>query len=151
MARACKAAEKNCYPDILEEDTEASVETNAVTRSVIRLTMQLPIKKIVVGSVSGKTVAAIARHRPEIKILTFVTSETLMRQLNIFRNVIPMYIRNDLPSDRDWLVSALAQYGVDSRHLRPEDMIILVTGAGVAGKKVNSIVEIAKVFDVCDL
>jgi pyruvate kinase len=152
MARACLAAEEACVPDIMPENSPiASVETDAIARSVIDLTLELPINKIVVGTGSGTTVASIARHRPDIGVLAFVPSEMLMRQLNIFRNVTPVLVEEDLPSDRDWLVRALAQHGVNHRYLRAEDMVIMVTGSGIAGKSRNSIVEVAKVFDVCEI
>jgi pyruvate kinase len=151
MARACRAAEQVCSPEILTARTNSNIETDAIARSVIQLTQELPVQKIVVGSISGKTVASIARHRPKINILALVRSKMLMRQLNLFRNVTPLYVKEDLPSDRDWLVSALTRVGVDNRHLRPEDLVVLVSGSGISGKSENSIIEVAKVFDVCDI
>jgi len=151
MAKACREAETACGPDILCESSSASVETDAVARSVVDLVEELPINKIVVGSASGVSVLSIARHRPPVGIVAFVNSGMLMRQLNLVRNVYPVCVDERLPVDRDWLVRALAEYGRNAGVLKSEDMVVLVTGSGIAGKSRNTIVEVARVFDVCNM
>lgn len=151
MAKVCIAAEETCCCEPLEGKTDASIETDSLARSVVELAEELPIRKIVVGTRTGTSVISIARHRPQQEIVAFVNSELLMRQLNMVRGVYPVYVADEFPADRDWLVRALAEYGIKAGRLKPEDMVILMTGTGVAGKSRNSIVEITKVFDICQM
>jgi pyruvate kinase len=151
MAKACIEAESSCEPQILFGDSDASVSTDAVARSIIDLTSELPIKKIVVGCRSGNSVLSVSRHRPGPEILAFVNDEFLSRQLNIISGVRSIFVNDTFPADRDWLVRVLSEYGLKSGYLKPEDMIVLLTGSGIAGKSRNSILEVAKVFDICNV
>ncbi|MBN2100631.1 pyruvate kinase [Candidatus Dojkabacteria bacterium] len=149
MAKSCIAAEDVCHSDLMEGRTSSAVETDAIGRTVIELACELPISKIVVGSKTGNSVLSIARHRPIPEIVAFVGSPMLMRQLNIVRGVRPIYVEDKLPADRDWIVRVLAEYGLRRGYLSEEDMVIMVTGSGIVGKTRNSIIEVAKVFDIC--
>ncbi len=148
MSKICKDAESNCKPEILHGATSVSAETDAVARCVVEVTFDLPINKIVVGTKSGATAMSVARHRPGIGIIAFVNTATLMHQLNIVRGVVPVYVNEAFPSDRDWLVRALTNYGIKQSILKKEDMIVLVTGSGIVEKYRNTIMEVAKVFDI---
>jgi pyruvate kinase len=151
MAKVCKETELNYQTRIISGHTVASVETDAVAKYVVELCNELPVKKIVVGTSSGATALSISRHRPKQAIVAFVSSEILQSQLNLSRGVRPVFVRSELPSDRDWLVRAMMEYGVNSKLLKPEDLVVLVSGSGVAGKNRNTIVEVARVFQVRDI
>lgn len=151
MAKACMAAEEACFPDIVDGRSPASDETDSLARAAVDLTEELPISSIVVGSKSGSSVITVARHRPRPRIIAFVNSEMLMRQLNLVYGVTPVCVRVEFPADRDWLVRALVENGVKEGLLKKEDMVALMTGSGIAGKSRNSILEIAKVFDICQM
>lgn len=151
MAKVCKETESNYQTQIVSGHTVASVETDAVAKYVVELCNELPVKKIVVGTRSGATALSISRHRPKQEIVAFVASEILQGQLNLSRSVRPVLVRTELPSDRDWLVRAMMEYGVNSKLLKPEDLVVLVSGSGVAGKNSNTIVEVARVFQVRDI
>lgn len=151
MANICLESEGASVPQILFGDSDSSNTTDSVARSVIDLTTELPIKKIVIGSKTGSSVISVSRHRPDPEIVALVNSETLCRQLNLAFGVRPVYVKDDLPADRDWLVRALSEYAVKAGYLKPEDMVVLLTGSGIAGKTRNTILEVAKVFDVCNV
>ncbi len=151
MAKICIETEKSQkFHDLLGK-TSASPETDAVARTVVDLCRQLPIKKIAVGSKSGMTVISVARHRPGIDIVAFTNSEQLVRQLNLVNGVRPVLVNGETPADRDWVVKALLEKGLSGGYFKKEDMVVLLTGSGIAGKSRNSIVEVAKVFDICPM
>ncbi len=150
MAKAAKSAEDECSQEILFGPTDAPVESDAIARSVIEISWELPVTKIVVGSISGSTVMSIARHRPDVEIVAFCPSEIVMRQMNAVRGVRAVWVKDDLPEDRDWLVRVMMEHGLRCGLLKKEDMVILVSGAGTVGRSRGLIVEVAKVFDIAD-
>ncbi|MBN1618249.1 pyruvate kinase [Candidatus Dojkabacteria bacterium] len=151
MAKICIEAENSNMPELILEKTAASIETDSVCRCALELSYELPISKIVIGSKSGLSVMSVARHRPNVPIIAFVNSKMLSGQLNLVRGVIPVFIETEFPADRDWLVRVLSEYGVKKNLLNPADLVVLLCGSGVAGKYQNSILEVARVFDVCNL
>ncbi len=151
MASACVEAENSCQSQVLFGQTDASVFTDSIARSVIDLTDELPIDSIVVGTKTGNSVVSISRHRPGPEIIAFVNNGMLRRQLNLVYGVKPVFVSEKFPSDRDWLVRVLAEYGVKYGLLKPENTVVLITGSGIAGKARNTIVEVAKVFDICNV
>lgn len=148
MSRICREAEASAEPEILFGPTVVSAETDAIARSAASLSDELPVNKIIVGTKTGATAMSIARHRPGKEIIAFVNTGMLMRQLNMIRAVRPVYVNESFPADRDFLVKALVKYGLKRDLLKKEDMVILVTGSGIVEKYRNTILEIAKVFDI---
>ncbi len=149
MAKACVEAEKHTQPQIMFGKTDSSLATDSIARSVIDITCDLPIDNIVIGSKTGNSVFSISRHRPIPEMIVFVNDEMLARQLNLVYGARPVYVKEKFPTDRDWIVRTLSEYGVKTGLLRKESMVTLVTGSGIAGKSRNTIIEVAKVFDIC--
>jgi pyruvate kinase len=151
MSRVCLEAEKTRESEILYGQTSATVETDALARAVIEVTRDLPVRTIVVGTRSGNTVLSLMRHCPRLPIIAFVTDKQLMRQLNLVRGCLPVYVETQLPTGRDWLVRSIGSIGSAESSLKPEDLVVLMTGTGVSGKGRSSIVEVAKVFDLLNM
>lgn len=149
MSDIAKEAEKVLIPQILTTRTDASESTDAICRHVFQLAKELNLRGIIVPSISGKTVASLARHRLDIPIWAISNNPRLIRQLQLFRGVKGFYVQ-DFKHDRDAMIEQSVSIVYGNGNLEYDDKIAVVSGSTIKGKQTNSILEIIEVRKVIE-
>ena len=134
-------------PQKVDGDTNASTETDELCKSVFDLVNTIPIKGVIVISLSGKTVQSLSRHRLMVPIWEIGKEIKRVRQNSLLRGVKGFYI-NDLPEDRDSAVKQSVQCVYSYGELDLEDKIAIISGSSIKNRSINSILEIANVKDI---
>ncbi|HNW23796.1 MAG TPA: pyruvate kinase, partial [Candidatus Dojkabacteria bacterium] len=87
-------------PQRVQGYTQATIETDVISESLIEISQNLNLKGILVISETGKTSQSISRHRLHIPIWEVGTNMQRIRQNSLLRGVKGYYIK-ELPHDRD--------------------------------------------------
>ncbi len=108
------------------ETTPEALIVNQVAMGTCRLANRLHAKAILACTTSGRTVQAIARHRPGCMIVGISSSHEIARQLNLLFGVRPLVVANYHTAEELIKASILAAKGADLVHAG--DIVILAAG-----------------------
>lgn len=150
MADIAKEAEKVLIPQILTSRTNATESTDAICRHVFQIAKELNLAGIIVPSITGKTVASLARHRLDIPIWAISNNPRLIRQLQLFRGVKGFYVQ-DFKHDRDAMIQQAVGIVYGNGNLNYDDNVAVVSGSTISGKHTNSILEIVDVRRIIEV
>lgn len=108
------------------QSVDAAV-TDVMTMATWRAASEMGVKAIICISRSGFTVRAIARFRPEAKILGFSPEPRTVRQLTMSWGATP--IRIERISDNDSSVADALRIARDEGHIRSGDIVAVLGGS----------------------
>ncbi len=134
-------------PQRVQGYTQATIETDVISDSLIDISQNLNLKGILVISETGKTSQSISRHRLHIPIWEVGTNMQRIRQNSLLRGVKGYYIK-ELPNDRDNIVSRAVECVYSYGELDLNDKIAIISGSSIKNRSNNSILEIAIVKDI---
>jgi len=134
-------------PQRVQGYTQATIETDVISESLIEISQNLNLKGILVISETGKTSQSISRHRLHIPIWEVGTNMQRIRQNSLLRGVKGYYIK-ELPNDRDNIVSRAVECVYSYGELDLNDKIAIISGSSIKNRSNNSILEIAIVKDI---
>lgn len=121
--------------------TPEALIVNQVALGTCRLAYRLNAKAILACTTSGRTVQAIARHRPGCTIIGISSSHEVARQLNLIFGVRPLVVANYNSAEELIKASILAARGADLIH--PGDIVVLA--AGVPPGSPTNLVQVFKI------
>jgi pyruvate kinase len=147
MNKIALRAENILRPQKVLGNTDASIETDEVCRSVFDMTQNLILKGVIVISESGKTVRSLARHRLSIPIWEISDNIRHVRCSNLLRGVKTYYI-NSIPKDRDRSVIQSTETIYSYGELDLSDKIAIISGSSITNRSKNTILEIVEVKDI---
>ncbi|MDD4382096.1 MAG: pyruvate kinase [Candidatus Dojkabacteria bacterium] len=127
--------------------TDASDEVDEICRNTCDISESISLKGIVVISKTGRTVASISRHRPNIPIWSISNSIERIRQDNIFFGVNTYFMR-EFPQDRDLLIDAVVDTVYSHGDLDLSDKIAIISGSSIRHNSTDATLEIVNVKDV---
>jgi len=134
-------------PQRVQGYTQATIETDVISESLIDISQNLNLKGILVISETGKTSQSISRHRLNIPIWEVGTNMQRIRQNSLLRGVKGYYIK-ELTNDRDNIVSRAVECVYSYGELDLNDKIAIISGSSIKNRSNNSILEIAIVKDI---
>ena len=108
------------------QSADAAV-TDVMTMATWRAASEMGVKAILCISRSGFTVRAIARFRPEAKILGFSPELRTVRQLTMSWGAIPIQIERI--SDNDSSVANAMMLAKEHGHIRSGDIVAVLGGS----------------------
>ncbi len=149
MTKVARESERVLKSQPVWGRTDASEETDVLCKALVNLVDELNLKGVIVISQTGKTVRSLARHRIKVPIWNISNNPKLIRQTNLFRGVEGIYMKQ-MNSDRDTLVSKVAEIVYSQGLLDIKDKIAIISGSSIKKKKLNSILEISQVKDLLD-
>lgn len=119
--------------------------TAQLARSAVRATENLPIKAIIIDSLSGRTGRYIAAFRSNVPVYAVCYRKSAMRQLGISYGVHGLYKEND-DCYSNFILST-ATYLEETQSLKKEDRVVVVGGSfGPSGGA--SFMEIGTLLDL---
>ncbi len=108
------------------QSVDAAV-TDVMTMATWRAASEMGVKAILCISRSGFTVRAIARFRPQAKIIGFSPEPRTVRQLTMSWGATPIKI--DRISDNDSSVANVLKIARDEGHIRSGDIVAVLGGS----------------------
>lgn len=146
MSKIINETEKITKPEIVETNSQAQKETDAVCRYIAKMSEDIKLSGVIVLSQTGKTIASISRHRISIPIYAVTNNPLLFRQMNLFYGVEAIY-QMDFALHRDDIVNQAVTTVYSKGNLDLNDKVAIISGSSIYNKKVNSILEIVNVKD----
>ncbi|HYF45211.1 MAG TPA: pyruvate kinase, partial [Acidimicrobiales bacterium] len=109
-----------------EGDSDALV-TDTMTMAAWRVATEMDADAILCMSRTGFTVRAMARFRPETKILGFSPDERTVRQLTMSWGAIPLIM--DQQGSNEAMVRAAIRNAREGGHVRSGDTVVVLAGS----------------------
>lgn len=126
MANICDSVEKITKYNLSEYKLTGTEIHNTIAECAVKSTEELPVKAVVVSTISGKTALDISSLRPNSVIVATVTSEKIARKLalkwGIYPKVVPVY------EDTDAIVNEGINAAKEIMNLETGDIITVVGG-----------------------
>lgn len=107
--------------------------TAQLSRSAVRACINLPIRAIIIDTLSGRTGRYLAAFRGEKPVYAVCYRKSVMRQLGISYGIHAMY-REPTINHESFLLGVL-YYLEDRKWLCKEDMIVVIGGSFGAGQR----------------
>jgi pyruvate kinase len=143
MTRVAQEVEVNLEPDPKQKLAKVNNEITAtLARSAVRACGSLPIKAIVIDTLSGRTGRYLSSFRGKIPVYAMCYRHHVMRQLSLSYGVIAEYMEPRTTRDH-FLVDAMSIIE-DQSKLNAEDMV-LVIGGSFGPREGASFMEISQV------
>jgi pyruvate kinase len=147
MRKIALNTESVMSPSPIMGHTTASLETDEICKQVFDLTNSLDLKGVIVISQTGKSVASLSRHRPNIPIWAISNSLLRIRQDLLLRGV-KGYYTEEISDDRDICTQKAVETVYSYGELDLNDKIAIISGSSIRHKIDNTILEIITVKDV---
>ena len=128
MTRVAQEVEVNLEPDPKQKLVRINNEVTAtLARSAVRACGSLPIKAIVIDTLSGRTGRYLASFRGKIPVYAMCYKPQVMRQLSLSYGVMADYMEPRTTRD-NFLADAMTIIE-DQSKLVPEDMVLVIGGS----------------------
>ena len=145
MSRVAEANESILPPDANRNLVRINNEiTAALARVAVRMTTMLPIKAIVVDTLSGRTARYLSAFRGGLPVYARCYDEHVMRELALSFGVRPYF--SVKPHSRDEFMRDIPQVLLQNGY-QPEDQI-LVIGGSFGHVRGASFLEVCKISDI---
>jgi len=128
MTRVAQEVEVNLEPDPKQKLVRINNEITAtLARSAVRACGSLPIKAIVIDTLSGRTGRYLASFRGKIPVYAMCYKPQVMRQLSLSYGVIADYM--EPRTTRDNFLADAIEIIEDQSKLSPDDMVLVIGGS----------------------
>lgn len=145
MTKVAEANESTTSPDSSRNLVRINNEvTAALARVAVRTTTMLPIKAIVVDTISGRTARYLSAFRGALPVYARCYDEQVMRKLALSFGIRPYF--SVKPSTRDEFMRGVPQMLLQNGY--HEDNYILVIGGSFGHVRGASFMEICKISDI---
>ena len=118
--------------------------TAALARSAVKTALMLPIKAIVVDSLSGRTARYLSAFRSDLPVYARCYNERVMRELALSFGVYPYY--TEKPMSRDEFMNDLPEMLMQNG-IKADDYVVVVGGSFGHGKGA-SFIEVCKIGEI---
>jgi len=145
MARVALETEKAVVSTV--EDRGFVNISDTVSRSIQRISQNMPLNKIVTLTRSGYTAKMIARFKVPQQIIAVTSSPIAKRQLEMIYGVIPIYI--DYKKETDRILTVVKKLCF-MKMLDIEDMVLFTAAFRTKKKHASNLIEIHQVKELLD-
>lgn len=145
MSRVAEANESILPPDASRNLVRINNEiTAALARVAVRMTTMLPVKAIVVDTMSGRTARYLSAFRGGLPVYARCYDKEVMRELSLSFGVVPYFSQK--PASRDEFMQNIPGVLLELGY-QPEDQI-LVIGGSFGHVRGASFLEVCKISDI---
>lgn len=145
MTRVAEANESMTPPDSNRNLIRINKEvTAALARVAVRVTTILPVKAVVVDTLSGRTARYLSAFRGGLPVYARCYNEKVMRELALSFGVRPYY--TEKPASRDEFIRDIPQVLLKAGY-KEEDYIVVI-GGSFGPVRGASFMEICKISDI---
>ena len=118
--------------------------TAALARSAVKTALMLPIKAIVVDTLSGRTARYLSAFRSNLPVYARCYNERVMRELALSFGIYPYY--TEKPMSRDEFMNDLPEM-LMKNGIKADDYVVVVGGSFGHGKGA-SFIEVCKIGEI---
>lgn len=128
MTRVAQEVEATLEPDPKQKLVRINNEITAtLARSAVRACSNLPIKAIIIDTISGRTGRYLAAFRGKIPVYAMCYKPHVMRQLSLSYGISAEYM---VPrTTRDNFLTDSISIMVERGNLNPDDMVLIIGGS----------------------
>lgn len=128
MTRVALEVEKNLDPDIGINIVRVKNEVTAsLARSAVRACSSLPIKAIVIDTLTSRTGRYLAAYRGRIPVYAMCYNHSVMRQLSLSYGIQPIFM--EPRKSRDAFLSDAISLLLSSGRVNEDDLVLVVAGS----------------------
>ncbi len=128
MATVATEVESQLQPDIVTNFSRIKNQVTAVlAQSAVKATSQLPIKAVVVDTLSGRTGRYLAAYRGLIPVYAMCYKEHVMRHLALSYGVQPFFMEARLTKDE--FVREAMRTLLENDKVEPDDLVLVIGGS----------------------
>jgi pyruvate kinase len=145
MTEVAKEVEKELVPDKLDREPRHKDVTSVLARSAVNASQFLPIKAIVIDTLTGRTGRYISSYRGNIPVYALCYSKRVMRELALSYGVEADF--KELLDSRDKFVKDAILNLMGKGYFTGEDSVIIL-GGSFGPSKGASFMEISNVYQL---
>lgn len=133
---ACEI-EPQLEPEIIDEATGGPLATDALTKSVADMAIELAdeIDAVIVVSRTGRTARTIGRHGIKQPMYAFVSAENYVRELAISKGVNRAFVLDKTQKNRDAAIQEAIDYAKELGIVESGQKILFVSKTPVGGEE----------------
>lgn len=148
MSRVAEANESTLPPDYDRNLVRINNETTAaLARVAVRMTTMLPIKAVVLDTMTGRTARYLSAFRGGLPVYARCYDTRVMRELALSFGVIPYY--SEKPESRDEFMKSIPDMLLEQGY-RLDDLVLVIGGSFGAARGA-SFLEVCRLSDArCD-
>ncbi|XP_064595927.1 pyruvate kinase PKM-like [Liolophura sinensis] len=144
----CREAEstvfhEKVFRELREEITGPTGSTHTTAVAAVEAAFRCQATAIFVITSTGRSAALLAQYRPPCVIVAVTRSSQVARQLHLHRGVFPVF--HDFTRSPDWMtdidhrITRAVMIAKDRGYVKPNDVIILVTGWTAGAGSTNTV------------
>ncbi len=136
LTKIANAIEPNVQPGIVEEHTHGPVGTDALTKAVAQMAIEMgeEIDAIIVVTRTGRTARLIGRHGVKQPLYAFVSAENFVRELAISKGINRAFVQESPVADRDTAVQHVIEEAKKLGVISTGQKVLFVSKTPVGGE-----------------
>ncbi len=148
MSKVANEVESTLEPDPKQKLIQVNSQITAtLARSAVRACTNLPVKAIIVDTLSGKTARYIASFRGKIPVFVICYKQEVMRQLSLSYGIEAEYMEQR--KSRDHFLYDVVKLMRDQGRINSEDLVLIVGGSfgprmGASFMEISEVKNLAK-------
>lgn len=137
MTKIALEIEPQVEPVIVEERTGGPLATDALTKSVAQMAMELgdEIDAIIVVSRTGRTARTIGRHGLKQPLFAFVSADNYVRELSVSKGATKAFVLNKVEKNRDNAVQAVIDEALKLKVVKKGQNILFLSKTPIGGEE----------------
>ncbi len=101
--------------------------TATLAKAAVESTVTLPLKAIIIDTMSGRTGRYLSAYRPRIPVFSMCYSETVMRQLALSYGIMAFHMEST--NSRDSFLTQTVSYLIKDGRVQEDDLVAVVGGS----------------------
>ena len=148
MTKIAREVEPTLPPVIVEEHTGGPLATDALTKAVAEMAIEMDnqVDVVIVVTKTGRTARSICRHGIKQPVFAFVSDEEHVRELSISRGINRAFALKEVEEDRDEALKSVLSKGLELGIIKSGQNVLFVSKTPVGGEEFfPNIFEVVKV------
>jgi pyruvate kinase len=137
LTRIANEIEPNVEPRIIQERTGGPLTTEALTKAVAQMCIELDkeIDAVIVVSRTGRTARTIGRHGIKQPMYVFVSSEDYLRELSISKGINKAFVLDAVQKNRDSAVQSVLDKSAELGLFKSGQKVLFISKTPVGGEE----------------
>ena len=148
MTKIANEIEPQLKPRIVEERTGGPIATEALTKAVAQICIEMgkEINAVIVVSRTGRTARTIGRHSINQPMYAFVSSEDYVREASISKGIVRAFVWSNTQKNRDTAVMEVINKSKELGIVKSGETVLFVSKTPIGGEEYfPNVFEVVKV------
>lgn len=137
MSKIIKAVEPQVRPKIVETRTGGPVSTDALTKAIAQMCIEMDtgIDVVIVVSRTGRTARLIERHNILQPLYAFVSADNYVRELALSKGVNKAFVLDRVEKNRDTAILSVIDKAKEHGIIKEGQMVLFISKTPVGGEE----------------